>query len=128
MAEISIGDHGFASRWIQVNRHNTPFDKIEYKERQLPGALGPRHEKLRSGCKALQAFQSKAGMISKILFFSRLLLRIFRLTNINRMIAQKTPRQYEFPTGYSAYFGMERFQLGEHLFAHSSALQVSRPV
>jgi len=45
----------------------------------------------------------------------------------DQMIAQRTPRQYEFPTGYSAYFGMERFQLGEHLFAHSPALQASNP-
>jgi len=54
--------------WIQVNCRNTPFDRIEYREQQLPGAHGLRRGNLTSGCKALQGFQNKAGMISKTLF------------------------------------------------------------
>lgn len=42
-----------------------------------------------------------------------------------RMIAQRTPRQYEFPTGYNTYFGVERYQVGENLFTHTPALQVT---
>ena len=53
------------SRWIQVNYHNTHFDRIEYKEPQLPGALGPRRGNSTSGCKALQGFQNRAGTTSK---------------------------------------------------------------
>ncbi|KAF9534416.1 actin-related protein Arp4p [Crepidotus variabilis] len=45
----------------------------------------------------------------------------------DQMVAQRPPRQYEFPTGYSAYFGMERFQVGEQLFNHGAALQASNP-
>lgn len=33
-----------------------------------------------------------------------------------RVVARLPPKAYEFPTGYAAVFGTERFQVGEHLF------------
>ncbi|CAA7260168.1 unnamed protein product [Cyclocybe aegerita] len=41
--------------------------------------------------------------------------------------AQRTARQYEFPTGYNNYFGLERFQVGEQFFTHSPQLVASNP-
>jgi len=39
--------------------------------------------------------------------------------------ASRPPRQYEFPTGYTAWFGGERLLVGEHFFHHSTALTES---
>ncbi|KAF9246972.1 actin family [Melanogaster broomeanus] len=41
--------------------------------------------------------------------------------------ASRPPRQYEFPTGYNAYFGPERFQVGEEFFYHSPQLVAQNP-
>jgi len=43
-----------------------------------------------------------------------------------RLAAQRPARQYEFPTGYNAYFGPERFQVGEQFFYHSPQLVVRK--
>lgn len=43
---------------------------------------------------------------------------------IPRLAASRPPRQYEFPTGYNAYFGPERFSVGEQFFYHSPQLVV----
>jgi len=45
----------------------------------------------------------------------------------DQIVAQRPPRQYEFPTGFNSYFGIERFQVGEQLFNHTPALQASNP-
>jgi Actin len=54
--------------------------------------------------------------------------RILReLTNIfltDRAAMSRPARQYEFPTGYSTYFGPERFTVGEQYFRHSADLIV----
>lgn len=34
----------------------------------------------------------------------------------DQVVARLPPKAYEFPTGYAAVFGTERFQVGEHLF------------
>ncbi|EAU84581.1 brg1-associated factor b [Coprinopsis cinerea okayama7 len=34
----------------------------------------------------------------------------------DQLMARSLPKQYEFPTGYAANFGPERYQIGEHLF------------
>ncbi|KAH6915145.1 brg1-associated factor b [Coprinopsis sp. MPI-PUGE-AT-0042] len=34
----------------------------------------------------------------------------------DQLMSRTQPRQYEFPTGYAANFGAERYQIGEHLF------------
>ncbi|EGO27381.1 hypothetical protein SERLADRAFT_460685 [Serpula lacrymans var. lacrymans S7.9] len=39
----------------------------------------------------------------------------------------RPPRQYEFPTGYNAYFGSERYHVGEQFFHHSQQLVASNP-
>ncbi|KIP12851.1 hypothetical protein PHLGIDRAFT_61308, partial [Phlebiopsis gigantea 11061_1 CR5-6] len=39
--------------------------------------------------------------------------------------AQRSPRHYEFPTGYSYYFGPERFSVGEKYFHHDPRLTAS---
>ncbi|KAF8232445.1 Actin/actin-like protein [Tricholoma matsutake] len=36
-------------------------------------------------------------------------------------------RQYEFPTGYTTYFGPERFTVGEQYFRHAADLVASNP-
>ncbi|KAF9008686.1 actin-like protein Arp4p [Cyathus striatus] len=41
--------------------------------------------------------------------------------------AARPARQYEFPTGYNAYFGPERFQVGELFFFHTPQLVASNP-
>jgi hypothetical protein len=41
-----------------------------------------------------------------------------------RSAASRPARQYEFPTGYNAYFGPERFTVGEQFFFHSPHLVV----
>ncbi|KAJ7591293.1 actin-related protein Arp4p [Mycena floridula] len=46
----------------------------------------------------------------------------------NDQVAHSRPsRQYEFPTGYNAYFGAERYSVGEHFFYHSQQLVASNP-
>ncbi|THH11534.1 hypothetical protein EW145_g599 [Phellinidium pouzarii] len=44
-----------------------------------------------------------------------------------QMIAQRSKRPYEFPTGYNSMFGTERFIVGEQFFAHSPSLVQSNP-
>jgi actin-like protein 6B len=39
----------------------------------------------------------------------------------------KPQKHYEFPTGYNAFYGHERFTVGEQLFNHSPALVVCLP-
>ncbi|EIN10671.1 actin-like protein Arp4p [Punctularia strigosozonata HHB-11173 SS5] len=41
--------------------------------------------------------------------------------------AARPPRQYEFPTGFSTYFGAERFTVGEMFFRHSPQLAAQNP-
>ncbi|KAJ7117406.1 actin-related protein Arp4p [Mycena crocata] len=41
--------------------------------------------------------------------------------------ASRPPRQYEFPTGYNAWFAQERFSVGEQFFWHSPQLLASNP-
>jgi hypothetical protein len=41
-----------------------------------------------------------------------------------RAALSRTARQYEFPSGYSTYFGPERFTVGEQYFRHSADLVV----
>lgn len=43
---------------------------------------------------------------------------------LHRAAAQRSPRQYEFPTGFNTYFGPERFSVGEQFFFHSPQLVV----
>ncbi|KAL9712470.1 Actin- protein 4 [Leucoagaricus gongylophorus] len=44
----------------------------------------------------------------------------------NDNAAQARPlRQYEFPTGFNSYFGIERYQVGEQLFWYTPALVAS---
>ncbi|KAI0346919.1 Actin/actin-like protein [Trametopsis cervina] len=45
----------------------------------------------------------------------------------DHLAAQKGSRHYEFPTGYSNYFGVERFIVGEQYFMHTAQLQASNP-
>ncbi|KJA24495.1 hypothetical protein HYPSUDRAFT_200384 [Hypholoma sublateritium FD-334 SS-4] len=42
----------------------------------------------------------------------------------DQLVAQRPPRQYEFPTGYNTYFGRERYEVGEQYFYHSPQLIV----
>jgi len=46
---------------------------------------------------------------------------------LSRVALQRSARQYEFPTGYNAYFGPDRFQVGEQFFWHSPQLLASNP-
>jgi hypothetical protein len=54
--------------------------------------------------------------------------RILREVIIDRLTIRaalsRTARQYEFPSGYSTYFGPERFTVGEQYFRHSADLVV----
>lgn len=43
---------------------------------------------------------------------------------LHRAAAQRSPRQYEFPTGFNTFFGPERFSVGEQFFFHSPQLVV----
>ena len=43
---------------------------------------------------------------------------------LHRAAAQRSPRQYEFPSGFNTYFGPERFSVGEQFFFHSPQLVV----
>jgi len=53
---------------------------------------------------------------------------VHNLPNIFCSAAQaRPPRQYEFPTGFNSYFGMERYQVGEQLFWYTPALVVCVP-
>ncbi|KAF8901703.1 actin-related protein Arp4p [Gymnopilus junonius] len=45
----------------------------------------------------------------------------------DQQAAQRPARQYEFPTGYNAYYGSDRFVVGEQFFTHSPALIASNP-
>ncbi|KAJ7086677.1 brg1-associated factor b [Mycena epipterygia] len=45
----------------------------------------------------------------------------------DQVAASRPPRQYEFPTGYSAWFAQERFSVGEQFFYHSPQLLASNP-
>ncbi|KAF9468962.1 actin-like protein Arp4p [Collybia nuda] len=45
----------------------------------------------------------------------------------DQVAASRPPRQYEFPTGYSTYFGQERFSIGEQFFWHSPQLVHGNP-
>ena len=38
---------------------------------------------------------------------------------VPRLAANRPPKQYEFPTGYNAYFGAERYIPGELYFNHA---------
>lgn len=54
------------------------------------------------------------------------IIQWMRLTDMDcRLAATKHPRQYEFPTGYNATFGIERFLIGEQMFVHSQNMVVS---
>jgi len=41
--------------------------------------------------------------------------------------ATRPQKPYEFPTGYNAYFGPERFAVGEQFFSHSRELAATNP-
>ncbi|TFK43153.1 actin family [Crucibulum laeve] len=43
----------------------------------------------------------------------------------DQLAAMRPPKQYEFPTGYNANFGAERFNVGEQFFWHSPQLVAS---
>jgi len=43
-----------------------------------------------------------------------------------RAVLQRPARQYEFPTGYGAFFGPERFRVGEEFFSHMASIQNKR--
>ncbi|KAI0313824.1 actin-related protein Arp4p [Amylostereum chailletii] len=45
----------------------------------------------------------------------------------DQQAAARPPKQYEFATGFSTYFGPERFQVGELFFTHSRDLAASNP-
>jgi len=45
----------------------------------------------------------------------------------DQVAASRSPKQYEFPTGYNAYFGPERFAVGEQFFSHSRELAATNP-
>ena len=48
------------------------------------------------------------------------------LTLFPRAVMQRPARQYEFPTGYGAFFGPERFRVGEEFFSHMASIQNKR--
>ncbi|KAF9485376.1 actin-like protein Arp4p [Pholiota conissans] len=45
----------------------------------------------------------------------------------DQLVLQRPTRQYEFPSGYSAFFGQERYRTGEEYFYHSPQLIASNP-
>ncbi|PPQ79564.1 hypothetical protein CVT25_003446 [Psilocybe cyanescens] len=45
----------------------------------------------------------------------------------DQLAASRPNRQYEFPSGYSTYFGSERFLVGEQYFTHNPQLIASNP-
>ncbi|CAK5275750.1 unnamed protein product [Mycena citricolor] len=45
----------------------------------------------------------------------------------DQVVASKPARQYEFPTGQTAWFGSERFTVGEQFFHHSPHLTATNP-
>jgi actin-like protein 6B len=57
--------------------------------------------------------------------FAPVLRCLFLIACLIRVAYQRPPRQYEFPTGFNAYYGIERFTVGEQLFHHTPALLVS---
>ncbi|KAJ7507558.1 actin-related protein Arp4p [Mycena galericulata] len=45
----------------------------------------------------------------------------------DQLVATRPARQYEFPTGYNAFFGQERYLVGEQFFWHSPQLLAQNP-
>ncbi|KAF8665646.1 hypothetical protein AX16_000101 [Volvariella volvacea WC 439] len=45
----------------------------------------------------------------------------------DQLAAGRPLKQYEFPTGYNTYFGLERFQIGEMFFNYSPQLTATNP-
>ncbi|KAJ3778363.1 actin-related protein Arp4p [Lentinula raphanica] len=45
----------------------------------------------------------------------------------DQVVQHRQPKQYEFPTGFNAWFGPERFGVGEMYFLHSPQLVAGNP-
>src|SRR5262249_50048582 len=102
----------------------SPSDRIACHRLRNLGETGRKRGKSRSGSRALRVFLNRVGTTSK--FYLHSTVRELELDTLHRRSATSRPnRQYEFPTGFNAYFGAERFSIGELFFYHAQSLIVS---